>query len=142
LAVYESQPLIEDGLVPFFIDWGQTHIRGLGATQPGAAVAARRASRPDVSSALSAVGVTLPISHASQPSPDRNTEYGAGRGRASMTISYELWEPAPAARQANNLRMEHVTVRNDRSRRASTLKISPGLNVGAADRPKRYLDRI
>jgi hypothetical protein len=61
--------LIEDGLVPFFIDWGRSPHPAASAPR-GPALLSLRAEHPEperIERALSAVGVTLPISRASRP---------------------------------------------------------------------------
>ena len=72
--------LIEGGIVPFFIDWG-TSPHPASSSPRGPMLLSLRAEHPEpgrVEHALSAVGVTLTISRASQTSliATLNTEHG------------------------------------------------------------------
>ena len=62
-------PLIEDGLVPFFIDWGSSPHPAASAPR-GPALLSLRAEHPEpgrIERALAVLGVTLPVSRASRP---------------------------------------------------------------------------
>ena len=62
--------MVEDGVVPFFIDWGTSAHPAL-STPRGPSLISLRAEHPEpdrVERVLSVLGVSLPVSRASQPS--------------------------------------------------------------------------
>ena len=64
-----STAFVGDGLVPFFIDWGESPHPARTAPQ-GAELAALRAEHPDerhVEKMLESLGLALPVSHATHP---------------------------------------------------------------------------
>ena len=64
-----STTLVEDGIVPFFIDWGESPHPARTAPR-GATLAALRAEHPDerrLEKMLESLGLGLPVSHAEHP---------------------------------------------------------------------------
>jgi hypothetical protein len=80
----DPRTVVSDGVVPFFIDWGQTP-HPSSAAAPGASLVGLRAEHPDperVQKALSRLGLDLPVQRG--PRPALIATVNSPRGRVEL----------------------------------------------------------